>query len=160
MKFELYYDPEHVLATPENEGLYGQEPDRLLGRIKEAGVEYRVIDPSKLSREELEDAYSRLAVPPSVRKRYGIKRIFGTNKYPGSHFGRGVPALVILEDGRPQDVFPHEEGGKVMTIKDYLQRLTRRKLGRELARRMDAVRSQIGRVDVSARALIDDSRRR
>jgi hypothetical protein len=163
MKLELYFDPDQVLAVPENEGMYAQDPQRLLSAVREAGVEYRVVAPSSLSREELDDLYSRLAVPPSVRKRYSIKRIFGTNKYPGSFFGRGVPALVVLDDGRPQDVFPHEEGGKIVTIKDYLERLS--KAGgaadrRALAERMDALRAKIGRVGVGVRELIDEGRRR
>ena len=164
MKIELYYDPDNMEPRPENEGLYGQRMERLLGQMKEAGVDYRVLDPSELSREELEDAYTRLAVPPSVRKRYGIKRIFGTNKYPGSYFGRQVPALVVLESGRPQDVFPHEEGGKIVTIKDYLERLAKgeegARDGRTLAKRMDALRAKIGYVGATARELIDEGRRR
>lgn len=164
MKIELYYDPDDTEPRPENEGLYGQKPNRLLGQVKEAGVDYQVVDPSGLSREELEDAYIRLAVPPSVRKRYGIKRIFGTNKYPGSFFGRQVPALVVLENGRPQDVFPHEEGGKIVTIKDYLEKLGKggegARSGRALAKRMDALRAKIGYVGATARELIDEGRRR
>jgi hypothetical protein len=164
MKIEFYYDSNDTEPWPENEGLYGQRMEPLLGQVKEAGIDYRVVDPSDLSREELEDAYIRLAVPPSVRKRYGIKRIFGTNKYPGSFFGRQVPALVVLENGRPQDVFPHEEGGKIVTIKDYLERLTKGEEGvrdgRALAKRMDALRAKIGRVGATARELIDEGRRR
>lgn len=164
MKIEFYYQANRIQSWPENEGLYGRMPDHLLGQMREAGVEYRMIDPSELSREELEDAYIRLAVPPSVRKRYGIKRVFGTNKYPGSFFGRQVPALVILENGRPQDVFPHEEGGKIVTIKDYLEKLTTcdkgADSGRALAKRMDALRAKIGYVDATARELIDEGRRR
>jgi hypothetical protein len=164
MKLELYYDPENVLAVPENEGVYAQDPERLMSAVREAGVEYRVIAPSSLSREQLDDVYNRFAVPPSVRKRYGIRRIFGTNKYPGSFFGKGVPALVVLENGRPQDVFPHEEGGKLVTIKDYLERLGHGGEsvhdGRALADRMDALRARIGRVGVGVRELIDEGRRR
>lgn len=138
-----------------------QDPD-VLGRvIREAGVEYRAVDTSGLEREELEDAYAQLAVTPSVRRGYRIKHIFGTNKYPGSKFGKDVPALVVLENGRPQDVYPHEEGGRLVTIKDYLDGL--RKSGRsgaELARRMDALSAKIGKIGVSTSELIEQGRRR
>jgi hypothetical protein len=70
----------------------------------------------------------------------------------------------VLESGRPQDVFPHEEGGKIVTIKDYLERLAKgeegARDGRTLAKRMDALRAKIGYVGATARELIDEGRRR
>ncbi len=163
MKVELYCHPDNVQDWPENEGLYGQQPERLLVRVREAGVEYAVIDVSGLSREALEDIYTRLAVVPSVRKRYGIRRIFGTNKCPGAFFGKSVPALVVLENGRPEDVYPHEERGRIVTIKDYIDRLAAGDLARarrDLAKRMDALRARIGPIGVGVRDLIEDGRRR
>ena len=137
-------------------------------RLREAGVEYRVVDAGELSREEREAAYHNLAVRPSVRRRYRVRRVFGTNKYPGSFFGSGVPALVVIEDGRPVDVYPHEEqDGTIVTIDDYLRSLggsDRADRAAEtgdraaLLRRMDALRSSIGAVGVSTRELIEDGR--
>lgn len=121
MRLELYYEPDNVLDCPENEGLYGADIRGIVKDIQETGAEYKVIDVAGLPRQEIEDLYTQLAVPPSVRERYSIRRIFGTNKYPGCFFGRGVPALVVLEDGRPRDVYPHEEAGKIVTIMDYFQ---------------------------------------
>lgn len=159
-EIKLFYDPRDVERRPENEGLYGADPGRLLSRVKEAGLSYDVIDVSAMRRDELEDMYSRLAVTPSVRKRYRVKRIFGTNKYPGCRFGKGVPALIVLEDGRPQDVYPHEEGGKIVTIKDYVDELERARRNTDLVKRMDALRARIGKVGVSVRALVNEGRRR
>ncbi len=160
-EIKLFYDPHGHERRPENEGLYDTEPDRLLSRVKEAGLSYDVIDVSAMPRGEIEDAYSRLAVTPSVRKRYRVKRIFGTNKYPGCRFGKGVPALIVLEDGRAQDVYPHEEeGGKIVTIKDYVDGLERARRNTELVKRMDALRARIGKVGVSVRALVHEGRRR
>lgn len=161
-EIKIYYDPGGAEPGPENEGLYPEGASGLMTKLGEAGVAYSAIDVSGLARHEREDLYTRLAVTPSVRRRYRVKRIFGTNKYPGSRFGKGVPALVVLEDGRPQDVYPHEEeGGKVVTIKEYVDRVARNgKRGRELVRRMNALRAKIGRVGVSARELIDEGRRR
>lgn len=153
----LYYRS----AEEKAEGPPGKDAD-LVGRaIKEAGVEYRAVDVSELSREELEEAYARLAVTPSVRNGYRIKHIFGTNKYPGSKFGKDVPALVILENGKPQDVYPHEEGGRLVTIKDYVDGLRKRGTsGAGLARRMDALSAKIGPVGVTASDLVEEGRRR
>jgi hypothetical protein len=87
-RYELYYSEDGLLDVPENEGLteHGVEP--VLRRIRKAGATYEVVDVSGFSREQLEDAYVSRAVPPSVRRQYGVKRVFGTNKYAGSRFGR------------------------------------------------------------------------
>lgn len=164
-RYELYYEADAVLEVPENEGLPdpGQGVEPILRRIREAGAAYRVVDVSGFSRQELEDAYVSRAVPPSVRRQYGVKRVFGTNKYAGSRFGRGVPALVVLEDGRPVDVYPHEEEGRIVTINDYMERLgggPGHARGAELARRMDAVRAKFAGVGMTATELVEEGRRR
>lgn len=156
----LYYDPSG--KGREGADSTAERDFDLLGRaIKEAGVEYRAVDVSVLESDELEEAYARLAVTPSVRKGYRIKHLFGTNKYPGSKFGRDVPALVVLEDGKPQDVYPHEEGGRLVTIKDYVDGLRRRgRSGADLAKRMDSLRVKIGSVGAKSSELIDEGRHR
>ena len=119
---------------------------------------YRVVE--GLSQQEREEAYVSRAVRPSVSKRYRVRRVFGTNKYSGQYFGGAVPALVVLENGRPVDVYPHEEqDGTIVTIRDYLDRIGAGSDGADLARRMDALRARIGDVDISVRELIEDGRR-
>lgn len=117
-----------------------------------------------MTRGEAEEAYIRLAVPPSMRQRYRVRLVFGTHKYAGGFFGKGVPALIVYEDGSPQDVYPHEEqDGTIVTINDYLERRERgsdSERRAELVRRMDALRGSIGPVGATARELIDEGRRR
>ncbi len=155
---ELYYDPDDISDSPVNAGIGENGIERTVRRVSEAGAEYRVVDASELTRAEAEDAYQRLAVPPSVRRRYRVRGVFGTNKYSGGFFGKGVPALVVLENGRPKDIYPHQEqDGTIVTINDYLDRLDNG--GTALAARMDALRERIGKIGATARELIDDGRR-
>ncbi len=157
-EYEFYYDPNDISDTPENRDLA-----RAARRIQEAGAAYRVVDASQMTREQAGRTYIERAVPPSVSRRYRVRRVFGTNKYAGGSFGKGVAALVVLEDGRPADVYPHEEqDGTIVTINDYLDRQQRANGpdSSDLVARMDALRATIGPVGVRARDLIDEGRRR
>ena len=160
-EFEVYYSAGQVLeGEPANAGLSAGDLPRLERQLREVGAEYRVVD--GLTQQEREEAYVTRAVRPSVSKRYRVRRVFGTNKYSGQYFGGAVPALVVLENGRPVDVYPHEEqDGTIVTIRDYLERIggSAGGGGTDLVRRMDALRERIGRVDVTARELIEDGRR-
>ena len=159
--FEVYYNAGEVReGDPVNGGLSADDLPRLERQLREVGAEYRVVD--GLTQQEREEAYVSRAVRPSVSKRYRVRRVFGTNKYSGQDFGGAVPALVVLEDGRPVDVYPHEEqDGTIVTIRDYLERIGggAEGGGSELVRRMDALRARIGRVDATARELIEEGRR-
>ena len=159
--FEVYYNAGEVReGDPVNGGLSADDLPRLERQLREVGAEYRVVD--GLTQQEREEAYVSRAVRPSVSKRYRVRRVFGTNKYSGQDFGGAVPALVVLENGRPVDVYPHEEqDGTIVTIRDYLERIGggAEGGGSELVRRMDALRARIGRVDATARDLIEEGRR-
>ncbi len=164
-RYELYDAPDARLDLPENEGLAEEGVEPVLRRLREAGAAYKVVDVSSYSRQQLEDAYTSRAVPPAVRRQYGVKRLFGTNKYTGSRFGRGVPALVVMDGERPVDVYPHEEEGHIVTIADYVSRMagggaTAGPTGAELAARMDAVRAKFAGVGMTAAELIEEGRRR
>ena len=122
------------------------------------------MDPAELSPDGRRDAYAR-AIVPSVHKKYRVRSVFGTRKYAGTRFGRGVPALLVVEDGRPVDVYPHEEqDGTVVTITDYLERRfaagngadTERRL--ELLERMAELRREIGSVGVTTVELLREAR--
>jgi hypothetical protein len=62
---------------------------------------------------------------PSVSKKFGIRRVFGTRHLGGCFFGREVPALLVFKDDeeQPVNVYPHEEHGRIVTIKEFMQAL-------------------------------------
>ena len=162
---EVFYDAGQLReGDPANAGL--DALPRLTRRLAEAAATYSVVDAGELTPQDREEAYLSRAVRPSVSNRYRVRRVFGTNKYPGQYFGAEVPALVVLDGGRPVDVYPHEEqDGTIVTIRDYLDSLGGASPtgGEELARRMDALSARIGRygrLDVTAAELVEDGRRR
>lgn len=164
-EYELFYNAGELREDdPANAGLDGLP--RLQRRLGEAAATYKVVGAGELTQQDREEAYLSRAVRPSVSKRYRVRRVFGTNKYPGQYFGSAVPALVVLDDGRPVDVYPHEEqDGTIVTIADYLDSLGGAALGggEGLVRRIDALGDRIaryGRLDATASELIEDGRTR
>jgi len=120
VKTRLYYSSkEKPLDLLCNQGF-----DEVITLLKNQGSQYEIIDTTTLSEEELYSAYSDAWVP-SVYKKFRIRRVFGSRRHSGWLFGKGVPALLIYEKGKkyPIDVYPHEERGRIITIKEYLEKL-------------------------------------
>lgn len=162
---EVFYDAGQLRdGDPANAGL--EDLRRVTHRLAEAAATYSVVDTGELTPQDREEAYRSRAVRPSVSRRYRVRRLFGTNKYPGQDFGAAVPALVVLEDGRPVDVYPHEEqDGTIVTIRDYLDTLSAAAPGggADLARRMDALSERIaayGPLGATAKELVEEGRDR
>lgn len=162
---EVFYDAGQLRDDdPANAGL--EDLRRVTHRLAEAAATYSVVDTGELTPQDREEAYRSRAVRPSVSRRYRVRRLFGTNKYPGQDFGGAVPALVVLEDGLPVDIYPHEEqDGTIVTIRDYLDTLGAAAPGggAELARRMDALSERIaayGPLGATAKELVEEGRDR
>jgi hypothetical protein len=153
MEVEVYYNAGRDDDEP------GLRIERVLARLREAGVAYRVIETSEQPQEDVERAYGTRAVPAAMVRQYGIRRLFGTHSKPGVFFGREVPALVVVEGGRPQDVYPHQErDGNVVSIEDYVDSVARARERAELARRMDEFSAKVGPVGFSMTELIREAR--
>ena len=106
-----------------------------------------LVDTSTLSPEELHLAYAK-AVGTSVYKKYRIRQVFGSRRRSGWLFGRHVPALFVYERNFPtvvakkpgievlfkqaqtrvdlgqkipDEVYPRDEDGMIVTIGDFLE---------------------------------------
>ncbi len=120
---KLYYsNATKPLSDSANDGF--EKALELLRQLQNENVTCEVVDTTRLSEEELYKAYAK-AWLPSVSKKYGIRRVFGTRRRSGCFFGREVPALVVYEDDKenPVDIYPREELGRTVTIKEFLQDL-------------------------------------
>ena len=124
MKLRLYLNTNEksFLSNRANQGF--DQAVELLAFLKDKGFDYKRIDTSQLSDKDIQETYMD-AIYPSVRQKFGIRRIFGSRRRSGCFFGKGVPALFVYEDdsGYPTDVYPHEELGRVITIKEFLETL-------------------------------------
>ena len=127
MYFELYFDPNcKIFEVPENEG-FASVPS-LVEELQRRGIQIEVKDTGSMTEEKHQEAY-RKAIIPATRKKYRIRQIFGSRgRGGGPDFGKGVPALLVYRDREapyPDDVYPHEERGKTVTIKEFLEQFLR-----------------------------------
>jgi hypothetical protein len=102
-----------------------------------------------------------------------VRQVFGSKRHPGFLFGRGVPALLVYDDGKPYpaDVYPHRGRTRTVTIRAFLEELLTtlekapaivepRKPDRTLVGRMDRLREKIGPIGLRVADLVREGRRR
>lgn len=127
MKLELYLSTEKSpLKLPCNEGF--TEARSMFFDLQRKGMDCQLVVVDYLSDGEREIVYGK-AIGSSVSRKYAIRRVFGSRKHSGWLFGKGVPALFVYEDEVsmfPTDVYPHEEGNRTMTVRDYLEDLQKK----------------------------------
>lgn len=117
----LYYNSaEEPLKAPANEGI--TKAFALLKKAEKKGIACEWIDTSKLTEADRMRGYFD-AVGPSVLKKYKIRQVFGSRRNSGWLFGKHVPALLVIDTARefPEDVYPRHEGGKIVTIREFLE---------------------------------------
>jgi len=90
--------------------------------------EYEVIlkDTSKMSEEMIKKIYFTKANVAAIMKKCDIATVFGTKENEGNFFGKEVPALLVYKDsnfGYPQEIYPRNEKGSIITIEEYLSSL-------------------------------------
>jgi len=120
MKFILYFDSQtSPLQASANTGF--QEAMTIAKALQRKGLPLKLVNTERLNAEEVQKGYSA-AVVASVQKKYRIRQIFGSRRRSGWLFGRGVPALLVYGQSEkvPDEVYPHEQLGRVVTIKEFL----------------------------------------
>lgn len=162
----LYFRPNALLRTPANRGFDLELIRNLLGQLEINGVRVEFVETTALNDEQLMSDYLSAIVSPATSRKHRFRQIFGSKRYPGRLFGKGVPALVVYEDGAdlPSDVYPHEESGRLVTIRDFLEKeagtKTTRNEALHAAARMDERRLRMGPIGFRAAELIREGRRR
>ena len=160
------------VASLENEGFDLQETQALLQRLEERGVPWEVVDAITIADDELMNLYLEGTLA-TARRKYRVRQVFGSKRHAGFLFGRGVPALLVYEPGKPHpvDVYPHRRGTRTVTIRAFLKDLLdtlvktsatreRRKPDAALVARMDRLREKIGPIGVRVAGLVREGRRR
>ncbi len=116
-----------VLMNPQNDGF---DQDAILQRLEELSAQghtYEVIDSEALTAEQRRHLYFDEAFGAVARagNRYRIRQVFGSRKHSGAEdIGTNVPVLIVLDDGEPVDVYPHQlQDGMFRTIRNYLDAL-------------------------------------
>ena len=127
MELKLYYSTTiEPFDDPRNDGF--RDVFSLLKQLEEQGIKCELTDTNQLTTEQIGEAYIHSVVGPTQLKKYRVRQIFGSARHSGWLFGKQVPALVVYSSGSqvPEDVYPHEELGRTVTIKEYLETLLAR----------------------------------
>lgn len=118
MQYFYYYSSAiEPIDSPYNKGLSRVHSGLFSSR---ASVVVNLIDINGASEDIINKIYSTAAAA-SASNKYKIRQVFGSVRYSGWLFGRGVPALIVFDDNNfVKDVYPHNQGGKIVTIQDLL----------------------------------------
>ena len=133
---------------------------------------WEIVDAMTVPDDELMNLYLE-ATLATARRKYRVRQVFGSKRHAGFLFGRGVPALLVYEPGKPYpvDVYPHRRGTRTVTIRAFLKdlldslekssaALARRKPDDALVERMNRLREKIGPIGVRVAGLVREGRRR
>lgn len=120
MKLEFFYDS--TVEPFKADDLNLPEVLDLLKRLKGKKMDVVAHDVAGWDDAMRMEHYLR-GVVPAVMKKYGIRRVFGSARTSGWLFGRQVPALIVTEDGRVVDIYPHTFAGNRFTILGVLREL-------------------------------------
>ena len=114
-----------VWDQPGNAGFRRDEVVRLLDGLRTRGHDYEIIDGDAINDEQRGELYGQaFSAVAHNGNRYRIRQVYGSRKHGGGeHLGKGVPALIVLENGEVLDVYPRQAGDTYETIHAYLAAL-------------------------------------
>ncbi|MGI0102406.1 MAG: hypothetical protein ACREA7_07410 [Nitrosotalea sp.] len=96
---------------------------QLLDKLKKSKkLDYEIVDTSKMTEKERQNAYGKV-IGPSVYNKYEVRRVFGTNRQSGLLFGKEQPALLV--EGDVWEIFPHRKSGREVSIEKFLENLSK-----------------------------------
>lgn len=125
MEIEFFYNSKIKPLDKDDYSL--SEVLELLNKLQSLGVTTKIHDTAGWDSGKLSDVYQR-AINPSMAKKFAIRRIFGSARESGFLFGKEVPAIIIQNEGKDIDVYPHKIGARRVTILDFLRKeLSQRK---------------------------------
>jgi len=97
-----------------------------LSKLENYGIQHAIIDIAGLTDEEVFSIYLE-AITPSVMKKVGIRRVFGSKRQSAFLFGKQVPALLVYEEDIVIDVYPQikrwERRSEKLEIEGFLEDL-------------------------------------
>jgi hypothetical protein len=107
---------------PENKGFDRDHIVQVLDRLRSAGHTCDIVNSDGLSEEERTKRYFRAV--GGAGNRYSVSALYGSRRRGGGpYFGKGVPALIVFDGSEAVDVYHHEVGGDVQTIRGYVDSL-------------------------------------
>jgi hypothetical protein len=99
-----------------------------LAELSSRGHTYEIVDSERLTPESRAALYASegFAAVAHAGNSYRIRQVFGSRRNSGAeHFGTATPALVTFEEGQPIDIHPHQAGDQYVTIRAYLDSVTK-----------------------------------
>jgi hypothetical protein len=128
MRHVLIHGPGAAVDTvrTQNVGYAHDEVVTALARLDTLGHTHTEIVGTELAAEQLgalKRDVRRAFVAPYQKRGRKIGNSFGTNSQPWQDFGTGIPVLLVYDQDRCVDVYPHTERNRTVTIRDYLLRV-------------------------------------
>jgi hypothetical protein len=108
----------------QNVGYEQRQVMAALARLSHEGHTVEILDGGALDDEQRAKLISdtRMAFTAgNQRKGRKVGNSFGTNSQPWQDYGTGIPVLLVYENERCVDAYPHVESDRPVTIADYLR---------------------------------------
>ena len=117
-EFHLYYDSTIEPFTSITGSI--EYILRKLHKLSNKGYKIKIIDTAGWTNDMLFEIYMSV-VQLAIRRKFRLRKVFGTAREGGKYFGKEVASLLVYENDQLVDVYPKIEKGRLITIEDYLK---------------------------------------